>query len=69
MKFQVSGFGTRSPELNTQHSTLNTRCGFTLLEVVVAMAIVGLGVVALLEIFSLGLRLETRSAARTEAAV
>jgi len=41
--------------------------GFTLLEVVVAMAIVGLGVVTLLEIFSLGLRLETRSAARTEA--
>jgi len=33
------------------------------------MAIVGLGVVALLEIFSLGLRLETRSSARTEAAV
>ncbi len=33
------------------------------------MAIVGLGVVALLEIFSVGLRLETRSSARTEAAV
>ena len=32
------------------------------------MAIVGLGVVTLLEIFSLGLRLEARSAARTEAA-
>ncbi len=41
--------------------------GFTLLEVVVAMAIVGLGVVTLLEIFSLGLRLGTRSFARTEA--
>ena len=41
--------------------------GFTLLEVVIAMAIVGLGVVALMEIFSLGLRLATASAARTQA--
>jgi prepilin-type N-terminal cleavage/methylation domain-containing protein len=41
--------------------------GFTLLEVVVAMAIVGLGVVTLLEVFSQGLKLETASAARTEA--
>jgi prepilin-type N-terminal cleavage/methylation domain-containing protein len=40
--------------------------GFTLLEVVVAMTIVGLGVVTLLEIFSLGLRLGARSAVRTE---
>jgi len=40
--------------------------GFTLLEVVVAMTIVGLGVVTLLEIFSMGLRLGTRSAIRTE---
>jgi prepilin-type N-terminal cleavage/methylation domain-containing protein len=41
--------------------------GFTLIEVVVAMTIVGLGVVILLQIFSQGLRLETRSTARTEA--
>jgi general secretion pathway protein I len=41
--------------------------GFTLLEVVVAMAIVGLGVVTLLEIFSSGLRLGARSRDRTEA--
>ena len=41
--------------------------GFTLLEVVVAMTIVGLGVVTLLEIFSLGLRLGARSAVNTEA--
>ena len=41
--------------------------GFTLLEVVVAMTIVGLGVVTLLEIFSLGLRLGARSSVRTEA--
>jgi prepilin-type N-terminal cleavage/methylation domain-containing protein len=42
------------------------RAGFTLLEVVVAMAIVGLGVVTLLEIFSLGLRLGARSSFDTE---
>lgn len=48
-------------------SGLGRRGGFTLLEVVVAMAIVGLGVVTLLEIFSLGLRLSARSAERTEA--
>jgi prepilin-type N-terminal cleavage/methylation domain-containing protein len=40
--------------------------GFTLLEVVVAMAIVGLGVVTLLEIFSLGLRLGAKSTVETE---
>jgi prepilin-type N-terminal cleavage/methylation domain-containing protein len=43
------------------------RKGFTLLEVVVAMAIVGLGVVTLLEIFSSGLRLGSKSSERTEA--
>jgi prepilin-type N-terminal cleavage/methylation domain-containing protein len=41
--------------------------GFTLLEVVVAMTIVGIGVVTLLEIFSMGLRLGSRSSAATEA--
>lgn len=45
----------------------NTASGFTLLEVVVAMAIVGLGVVTLLELFSMGLRLAASSSARTEA--
>jgi prepilin-type N-terminal cleavage/methylation domain-containing protein len=43
--------------------------GFTLLEVVVAMTIVGIGVVTLLEVFSLGLRLGSRSSAATEAMV
>lgn len=45
------------------------RCksGFTLLEVLVAMTIVGLGVVTLLQIFSLGLRLGSRSNVQTEA--
>ena len=41
--------------------------GFTLLEVVVAMTIVGLGVVTLLQIFSLGLRLGAKSVVQTEA--
>ena len=41
--------------------------GFTLLEVMVAMAIVGLGIVTLLELFSSGLRLGTKSSERTEA--
>lgn len=41
--------------------------GFTLLEVVVAMTIVGIGVVTLLEVFSSGLRLGSRSSAATEA--
>jgi prepilin-type N-terminal cleavage/methylation domain-containing protein len=47
-------------------SELPRRSGFTLLEVVVAMAIVGLGVVTLLEIFSLGLRLGAKSSVETE---
>ncbi len=41
--------------------------GFTLLEVLIAMTIVGLGVVTLLQIFSLGLRLQSRSLGRNEA--
>lgn len=45
---------------------LHRSSGFTLLEVVVAMTIVGLGVVTLLEIFSLGFRLGARSSATTE---
>jgi len=41
--------------------------GFTLLEVLIAMTIVGLGVVTLLQIFSQGLRLGARSNVQTEA--
>ena len=43
--------------------------GFTLIEVLVALTILALGVVTLLQIFSLGLRLEARSASRTDSAV
>jgi prepilin-type N-terminal cleavage/methylation domain-containing protein len=42
--------------------------GFTLLEVLVAITILGLGVVTLLQIFSLGLRLGARSTASTVSA-
>ena len=45
----------------------NSRRGFTLLEVLVALTIVGLGVITLLQIFSLGLRLGARSTASTAA--
>ena len=41
--------------------------GFTLLEVLVAMTIVSLGVVTVVEVFSMGLRLGSRSADQTEA--
>jgi prepilin-type N-terminal cleavage/methylation domain-containing protein len=44
-----------------------TSTGFTLIEVIVAMTIVGLGVVTLLEVFSLGMRLGARSSSQTEA--
>ena len=42
-------------------------CGFTLLEVLVAMTIVGVGVMTLLQIFSQGLRLQARSTASSAA--
>jgi prepilin-type N-terminal cleavage/methylation domain-containing protein len=47
-------------------SCSGSKGGFTLLEIVVAMTIVGLGVVTLLEVFSSGLRLGARSQDRTE---
>ena len=43
------------------------RSGFTLLEVMIALTILGLGVVTLLQIFSMGLRLGARSAEHTTA--
>jgi general secretion pathway protein I len=48
-------------------SARNWHGGFTLLEVLVAVTIVGLGVVTVLQIFSLGLRLGAHSTASTEA--
>lgn len=52
-----------------QNRRAQASAGFTLLEVLVAMTIVGLGVVTLLQIFSLGLRLQARSVSRGEAIV
>lgn len=48
------------------NSRFRSSRGFTLLEIVVAMTIVGIGVVTLLEVFSSGLRLGARSQDRTE---
>lgn len=53
--------------MNLRRGFSSLSAGFTLLEVVVAMTIVGIGVVTLLEIFSTGLRLGSRSSAATEA--
>ena len=49
------------------HARLSSKA-FTLLEVLIALTILGLGVVTLLQIFSLGLRLGVRSTLRTESA-
>lgn len=54
--------------VNACHRLRSPRA-FTLLEVLVAMSIVGLGVATLLQIFSQGLRLQARSAEKNEAAV
>jgi general secretion pathway protein I len=43
--------------------------GFTLLEVAIALAILGVGVVTALELFSAGLRMEQASAVRARAVV
>jgi len=43
--------------------------GFTLLEVAIALAIVGVGVVTVLELFSAGLRMEGRAGTRAHAVV
>jgi prepilin-type N-terminal cleavage/methylation domain-containing protein len=55
--------------VNLRRGFFSLSPGFTLLEVVVAMTIVGIGVVTLLEIFSSGLRLGSRSSAATEAMI
>jgi prepilin-type N-terminal cleavage/methylation domain-containing protein len=53
--------------VNLRRGFSSLSAGFTLLEVVVAMTIVGIGVVTLLETFSSGLRLGSRSSAATQA--
>jgi len=53
--------------MKPNHAFSTVAAGFTLLEVVVAMTIVGVGVVNLLELFSMGLRTGSRSAVASEA--
>ena len=53
--------------MKSNHSLFTFSPGFTLLEVIVALTIIGIGVVTLLEIFSAGLRLGSRSSGATEA--
>src|SRR4030095_11654118 len=53
--------------MNLRRGFSSLSAGFTLLEVVVAMTIVGIGVVTLLEIFSTGLRWSSGISATTEA--
>ncbi len=60
-------FRLTGPRFATLLHGAKFRLGFTLLEVMVAMTIVGLGIVTLLQIFSSGLRLGTKSSERTEA--
>ena len=52
--------------MNRKLPAERSNAGFTLLEVLVAMTIVGLGVVTLLEVLSQGLRLGSRSSLYTE---
>lgn len=51
--------GMAFPTLNTQHSTLNT--GFTLLEVLVAMAVLAVALVSLLGLYNRSLTLTIRA--------
>lgn len=52
--------------MKSRQPSIGSNSGFTLLEVLVAMTIVGLGVVTLLEVLSQGLRLGSRSSLYTE---
>jgi len=49
--------------------TLRTPNGFTLLEVMVALAVLAMGIAAVLELFGGGLRLTAKSSKRTQAVV
>ena len=50
-------------------ATRRTDGGFTLLEVAIALAIIGVGVVTVLELFSAGLRMESRAGIRARAVI
>ncbi len=64
--------GPRTPDfgLRTLASSLRAAsAGFTLLEVMVALAVLAVGIAAVLELFGGGLRLMTKSSRRTQAVV
>ena len=64
-----SGFGARFSELRTPNSELRTPRGFTLLEIMVALAILATGIVTVLELFGGSLRLGGKASHRTQAVI
>lgn len=60
--------GSMSPGSISQHA-LSPEAGFTLLEVMVALAILALGIVTVLELFAGSLRLGTKASRYTQAAI
>jgi len=55
--------------LRTPNSELRTAQGFTLLEIMVALAILATGIVSVLELFGGSLRLSSKSSQRTQAVI
>lgn len=70
-KLQKNGFkvqGSRFKE-PTPNSELRTPSGFTLLEVMVALALLAMGIATVLELFGSSLRLTAKASRRTQAVV
>jgi general secretion pathway protein I len=64
-----SAFHSLPLALRTPHSTLHTARGFTLLEIMVALAILATGIVTVLELFGGSLRLGGKASQRTQAVI
>lgn len=64
-----SGSRTPSPELRAPNSEPRTEGGFTLLEVMVALAVLAVGIVSVLELFGGSLRLDVKASRRTQAVI
>jgi len=58
-----------SSRLRTPHSKSRTPNGFTLLEVMVALAVLAVGIVSVLEVFGGSLRLDVKASRRTQAII
>ena len=65
---ETSDLGPRTSDFGLQTPNCSVR-GFTLLEVMVALAILGLGIVTVLELFSGSLRLGVKASRHTQAAI